>query len=281
MSFLVRGDSVKTFLFQNVNLIEIDKEEIENETNFSDEVSEKNDALDETLDEDALTVDPFVDEALKDEPEDEAMEKELVKLIEKTLDNDELELTNDRLEPIHSAGSLTLRQIMREEEFEGITRPTISAQSKSDGVVSENEDFPNDVESSQASDDQDETVINKYENNNDSAYETNEINSQNGSSRLQSAESFNDDVDTEKGESKSSIEIENVEVVEVEDFETNEEENIPIDSDDKVVVPAVNPTETGSSAIELTGNEVAEDKEVQFEFFLFPLCCIVHNTHVS
>lgn len=274
--FLVRGDSVKTFLFQNVNIIEIDKDQItnendnsnlaENEIQFTDEVSAK-DALDETIDEEALKVEPFVEETSNDD----AVEKE--SLTGETLDNEKLEASSEELEPPKSAGSLTLRQIMREEEFEEISRRTRSAQLKTDETGSETgEDFLNDVESSQAS--EDETIINNYENNNDSAYETNEINSQNGSSRLQSAETINgdDDVDTETGE---NFKANGNEAGEVETFETSDEGNVnQIDDDNEVVVNAVKSKETGSSEIESTGNEVIGDKEVQCSF---PLDCIVYK----
>lgn len=101
-------------------------------------------------------------------------------------------------------------------------------------------------DASQISEDQDETVIN-----NDSAYETNEINSQNGSdSRLQSANTFEGDIDNETGENfplQSDIhDIEQMENIEIERLE-NELENPPTPYDDDdfdVVVSAVNSNKT-------------------------------------
>lgn len=264
MSLLVRGDSVKTFLFQNVNLIENDKDQItkdsesfdrmENKMSLTDEVNEK-DAMDEALDEEGLKVQPFVDEPINYDPTEKGV--------------------YDVLEIPKSAESLTLRQIMREEEFHKIDRATTSAESsrRSELDNGTGQDLINDIES-QASDDQDETIINNYDHNNDSAYETNEMNSQNGSnSRLQSAETMNGDVDNETGENFKTSDIDAIEVSEVKANSTNNDEtNVSSDDDEHVVLSAVKSKEIGSSMIDhddLTGNEVTNDKEVQFNFQLF------------
>ena len=122
---------------------------------------------------------------------------------------------------------------------------------------------------SQVSEDQDEfTVINNdnYDVNNDSAYETNELNSQNGSnSRLQSAETNEEDeVDHETGENflllqaqKNQInqeiigentEMQNLEIERLEIELENPPTPTPSEDDNAdVVLSAENPTETGDS----------------------------------
>jgi hypothetical protein len=106
-------------------------------------------------------------------------------------------------------------------------------------------------ENSQISEDQDETVIN-----NDSAYETNEIetiDSQNGSeSRLQSANTNDGDVDNDTGEGFPLFnEVDNVDQQEMENIEIerleNDLENPPTpdeDDDFDVVVSAGNSYKT-------------------------------------
>lgn len=145
-----------------------------------------------------------------------------------------------------------------------------------DTVVARDEDEL----TSGVSDDQEEsTVVNNYDGNNDSAYETNEMNSRDGSnSRLQSANTNEEDVDYETGENyniknenellklKNEIETEterellntraeNSEILRLE----HELENPPTPDDDADIViadSAGNPLETGVS----TADDDAKDE---------------------
>lgn len=168
------------------------------------------------------------------------------------------------------------------------TRPATDDHESNEGdAINLNQDYE---AASQLSDDQDESTIrnnDNFDNTNDSAYETNDINSQNGSnSRLQSADTNDEDIDTETGENflvqtreKSEAEVvelmrEDARIEEMENFEIEKFENdladppSPTQSDDDndVVLIADNPIETGDSKTAsrdggLDGNEAAR-KEV-------------------
>lgn len=154
-------------------------------------------------------------------------------------------------------GGEVLRKIETESsQIESKTADTV--------VVRDEDEFTSGV-----SDDQDEsTVVNNYDGNNDSAYETNEMNSRDGSnSRLQSANTNEEDVDYETGENyniknetellkfKNEIETEterellntraeNSEILRLE----HELENPPTPDDDADIViadSAGNPLDTG------------------------------------
>lgn len=186
----------------------------------------------------------------------------------------DIELSND--EELIEVSSPNV-QAVEEKEVQEIENEVVEDAEPPQYETIKTEDF-DDTESlnqeevaSQVSDDQDEsTVINNdnYDNNNDSAYETNEINSQNGSeSRLQSADTNEGDVDTETGENfLLQTEIENIERQDLENLEIERLENdlenppTPIDDDDfDVVVSAGNPTKTGDSTA-VDNDEVGKDE---------------------
>lgn len=130
---------------------------------------------------------------------------------------------------------------------------------------------------SQISDDQENfTIVNNENNdyNNDSAYETNEINSQNGSnSRIQSANTNDEDVDNETGENfllraQDLIETEKLELmrldaleqvqnIEIEEFESElaNPPTTPVVDDVDVILSAENTIETGDSTTTKDGNK--------------------------
>lgn len=213
---------VKTFLFQNVNLNDID-----------------NDQLTDRRGSESQSVDGLIDNGISSENVlDEA------------------------------------------ENVEGVN------EDPAEGEIENVEANQEDELASQTSDDQDEsTVVNNenYDNNNDSAYETNEINSQNGSSsRLQSADTNDEDVDNETGENylKISQEVDDekfndMENIEIEQFE-NDLENPPTPTpsadDDDNDESAENPKETGESTENdggLDGNEAANDEVHDLHWFPF------------
>lgn len=153
-----------------------------------------------------------------------------------------------------------------------------------------------DVES-QVTDDQEDTIVNNdnYDANNDSAYDTNSHRGSN--SRLQSADTNQDDVDNETGENflsqsqtQNEPEVEIIELNEIdsrsvamENFEIerldNELENPPTPSDDDndVILSVGNATETGDSTlIEIANNDDYEEvHELLKLLFNLTTYCIV------
>lgn len=207
-----------------------DSNEVKNDSNEA--LKESNEALDESK------------EALKESNND--LEESNEDLNESTIPTADIaETIPKQVETVDDNVSLISQTIANEVEYASSFNP----------------------EEEQVSDDQEEsTIINNdnYDVNNDSAYETNEILSQNGSSsRLQSAGTTEGDVDHETGENflqeKEETEIINAEASEIERLE-NELENPPSPTDDDydVILLADNPTETGVSST--TGNEVANDE---------------------
>lgn len=189
-------------------------------------------------------------------------------------ENDEtfIETIND---PEENVPGLNEKGIKETQEVETVESRKSARSVRSNHVVLNLED---DV-TSQISDQDDYTIVNNenYEYNNDSAYETNEINSQNGSnSRIQSANTNDEDVDNETGENfllraQDLLEAEKIELmredaldklqnIEVERFE-NDLQNppTPIDDDIEVNSSAENPIETGDSTATKDDN-----KEVHF-----------------
>lgn len=182
-------------------------------------------------------------------------------LNEETSPNIETETGTDNLEVQENEIAQEIKVV---DDTEPPQYETIETENLDDDARSLNQEEV----SSQMSDDQDEsTVINNenYDNNNDSAYETNEINSHNGSdSRLQSA-------DTNEGdETEENLLIQNeIEVIERQQSENLEIERLendlenpptPIDDDDyDVVVSAVNSTETGNSTV-INDDEVGKEE---------------------
>lgn len=224
-------NSVKKFLFQDVNLVESDidqKKKLEETENEVAEDSNQDQVLDDNVgvDEPVFSEKNFVD----DLPEPEV---------------DEIEPSQENFE-----GDEVVKKIDTElSQLENKTADIVDVAKDADEYAS------------QVSDDQDEsTVINNYDGNNDSAYDTNEMNSRDGSnSRLQSANTNDEDVDNETGENyllKLKNEIieteterallktraENSEILRLE----HELENPPTPDDDAdIVMSAENPLETG------------------------------------
>lgn len=237
----------KIFLFQNVNLIEIDNDQ------------------DPIVNGENVDIDGKLNDGLND--------------IELKNDEDLTEERNGEVETLEI-------QETAQESAQDIAQETLEYETSKTNEVDEDLQSSNHEEvSSQMSEDQDETVINNdnYDNNNDSAYETNEINSQNGSdSRLQSADTNGGDVDNETGENfLLQNELEHLEIERLE----NELENppTPVEDDDDdcdVVLSAENPTMTGKSTHDV---EVEVDKEevhwlltVLLIWPLYCLYCIIH-----
>lgn len=231
LSFLVRGTQLK-FLFQDVNLVESDIDQKETSDEVENKVAEDDLKKDKTLDvnveanETAFSDENFVD----DLPEPEV---------------DGIKFSQENFE-----GGEVLKEIEAQaSQLESKTADTI--------VAGDEDELTSGV-----SDDQDEsTVVNNYDGNNDSAYETNEMNSRDGSnSRLQSANTNEEDVDYETGENYNltlkneaeteterellNIRAENSEILRLE----HELENPPTPDDDADIViadSAGNPLETG------------------------------------
>lgn len=212
-----------------------------------------------------------------------------------TVDEERLiEASLDEAENVAAQESTTSEVVEDEENAQGIENESPRLESKD--LENDEDDAANlingDETASQLSEDQDESTIRNnenYEYNNDSAYETNEINSQNGSnSRLQSADTNDEDVDNETGESfllqaqaKSEKEIvelmkEDAQIEEMENFEIEKFENdlanpptpTPSDDDNDVILSAENPTETGDSTAAsnggLNGNVVTYEEVHDF-----------------
>lgn len=233
-SFLVRGTQLK-FLFQNVKLVENDIDQKESSDEVENKVAEDDSNEDKTLDVNVEADKPaFSDENFVDDlPEPEV---------------DGIEFSQENFE-----GEKLLGKIETESnQLETKTADT--------DVAKDEDEFTSGV-----SDDQEEsTVINNYDGNNDSAYETNELNSRDGSnSRLQSANTNEEDVDYETGENyhlklRNEIETEterellntraeNSEILRLE----HELENPPTPDDDAdIVISAGNPLETGVGTID-------------------------------
>lgn len=233
-------NSVKKFLFQNVNLVESDIDQKENSVEVENEVAEdlnKEKVLDDKVaaDEPVFSDENFVG----DLPEPEV---------------DGIEFSQENFE-----GDEVVKKVDAElDQLENKTADIVD-------VAKDEDEF-----TSQVSDDQEEsTVINNYDGNNDSAYETNEMNSRDGSnSRLQSANTNDEDVDNETGENyllKNEIETEterellntraeHSEILRLE----HELENPPTPDDDAdIVMSAENPLETGvGTAIDDAKDEV-------------------------
>ena len=189
---------------------------------------------------------------------EEATQDETVKEIETSQENEKVNIENEEVnlenEEITHENEESIQEIktnLDENSQDEIHPPeyeTIKTKDLDDDDVSLNqEEF-----SSLISEDQEEsTVIN-----NDSAYETNEMNSQNGSeSRLQSADTNEGDVDNESGENfHLQSEIDSFDQRQMEKYEIERLENdlenppTPVDEDDfDVVVSAVNLNKTEES----------------------------------
>lgn len=292
-SFFVRGDSVKKFLFQNVNLIEIDNDQDTNEIQLADELKEKADNSKEALEGDAFEgafekaqeseatlanqisdVDAQTQAFIIDET---AVAGGIGSSIDKV--SDDVALDDYSFEQKVTADLQNEAQIIaaKKELLNDAPQDYIEIEP----FVDDDDNRELDV-ASQISDDHDEsTIINNdnYDVNNDSAYETNEIYSHNGSnSRLQSADTNDGDVDNETGENfllkaQKRAEIENAKALQEEalqmemenlEFERieNELQNPPTPSD-VVMSRAVNPIKSGDSTNlidELTGNRVANQE---------------------
>ena len=189
---------------------------------------------------------------------EEATQDETVKEIETSQENEKVNIENEEVnlenEEITHENEESIQEIktnLDENSQDEIHPPeyeTIKTKDLDDDDVSLNqEEF-----SSLISEDQEEsTVIN-----NDSAYETNEMNSQNGSeSRLQSADTNEGDVDNESGENfHLQSEIDSFDQRQMEKYQIERLENdlenppTPVDEDDfDVVVSAVNLNKTEES----------------------------------
>jgi hypothetical protein len=138
------------------------------------------------------------------------------------------------------------------------------------------------LEEDEVSDPEESTVINNdnYDQNNDSAYETIEMNSQNSSnSRLQSADTNDNDIDNETGENfilKAQDVPQNIEIIndemgktEMEDLTIDRFVNdavnspSPVEDDNRdVVISAENPTESGYGLLHNSRNKLAVNDEV-------------------
>lgn len=278
LSYLVRGDSVKKFLFQNVNLIEIDNDQDTNEIQLADENSRG-----------ALEGEAF-EGAFKKAPESGVTDGDAQTqsfIIDETAINDAVadkigSLADETFEQKVTADLQNEAQIIeaREELLNDAPQDYIEIEQFVDEVSPRHE---LDV-ASNISDDHDESTIiinDNYDVNNDSAYETNEINSRNGSnSRLQSADTNDGDVDNETGENsllKAQMRAEQLENakaleeealrIEMENLEFERIENemgnpLPPSYDDEIS-RAVNPIKSGDSTNfdeDLTGNRVAKNK---------------------
>lgn len=247
-----RLNELKTFLFQNFNLIEIDKDRVANDIDSLDRMERNENEVEASSD---GIGDVTIDNEVAQETEIEnALKAELSKETETALEDKEI--------------AQDTTELVDNQEYETIVNNFV-------------DDLNQDELASQISDEPDEsTIINNdnYDNNNDSAYETNGINSQNGSSsRIPSSSGTNDvDVDNETGEnfSPSHVEIMQVDDLlesEMENFEierlNNELENpptpTPSDDNDDVVVSAEKPKETGDStttASDPNGNKINDDE---------------------
>lgn len=237
-----RLNELKTFLFQNFNLIEIDKDRVANDVDI--------------LERSGSEVEASGDEVLDGTGDGEVAQ--------------EIEIENALKAEIAKEAEL-------EQDKEIAQEATELAQPPEYKTINFVDDLNQDELTSQISDEPDEsTIINNdnYDNNNDSAYETNGINSQNGSSsRLQSSSGTNDiDVDNETGEnfSPSQVEImqletemENLEIERLDNELENPPTPVPSDDDDDVVLSAEKPKETGDStttASDPNGNAINDDE---------------------
>lgn len=191
-----------------------------------------------------------------------------------TVDEERLiEASLDEAENVDAQESTTGEVVDDEENARGIENesPQLESKDHENGEDDAANLINGDETASQLSEDQDESTIRNnenYEYNNDSAYETNGLNSQNGSnSRLQSADTNDEDVDNETGENfllqaqakteKEIVELmkEDAQIEEMENFEIEKFENdlvnpptpTPSDDDNDVILRAENPIETGDS----------------------------------
>lgn len=250
--FLAEETESKIFLLQDINLI--DKDSDQNTNVNDDNVDTMEGQLNEGLNDIELSNEEVPKHETVNEDEEGIKENENENVQENTeISHENEEVNQENEESTHENGESTqeITTNLDENNQVEIHSPeyeTIKTKELDDDDVSLNQEEI----SSQLSEDQEEsTVIN-----NDSAYETIEMNSQNGSeSRLQSVDTNGGDVDNENGENfQLQSEIENFDQRQMEKYEIERLENdlenppTPVDEDDyDVVVSAVNLNKTEES----------------------------------